>query len=193
MIVENGSFLAYVLDGGTDKLRTDMIALAKSLREEEKRELDGNESREALWALLAAMKARESKQASSKLQQLEKTVQKLGEDKEIAEERMQETLRMTESDAAILAESGSLEDERRRVQEIEQARRAVDQARNRTLEAQKVREQISIIVRENDRLRAELTEKRKEAEILEKDRELIKIEMEVWKERGIEYQKKLKL
>jgi hypothetical protein len=133
----------------------------------------------------------EAMEAKRELAHLQRMVKQISEEKEIAEERVLE--RKYSGGAAGAAGSGSsVEEETQRLREMEDARRALIQIRNRTLEAEAMRDQVRLVVKENERLRFDLDETRKKLDAEVRRRTEAEIEMEIWKERGVKLQAQLK-
>ena len=117
------------------------------------------------------------------LAQWQQVVRKLGQDKEIAEEKFQETLQNSTAERFHTADNQSLEAENERLNELESARRALMQIRNRTMESEALRKQISVMVKENERLAAELDESKTAREKAEESALQSQIALEIYMER----------
>ncbi len=139
----------------------------------------------------AAARQREGEalEAKRELAHLQRMVKQISEEKEIAEERV---LERNYSGGAAAGNGSSMEEEKQRMREMEDARRALIQIRNRTIEAETMRDQVVVVVKENERLRTELDEVRQKLEAEVRRRTEAEIEMEIWKERGVKLQAQVK-
>lgn len=142
--------------------------------------------RETLWFLFALLKAEECSSVQNELHEWQQLVKKLGQDKEIAEEKFQETLMNSTAEKFHTEQSMSLEAETERLRELEAARRALMQIRNRTVESEALRKQISVMVQENERLSSALQKAEELREDAERKAMECEIEMEIWRERGVQ-------
>lgn len=196
-LAERQDFLAEIAQGGSAVLKRDMEVMASELSVASgQKSNNGNKntlvkSREALWSLIALMYARDAANVKKDLAQWQMMVKKLGEDKEIAEEKMQEASSSSVAASGVAAFESSVEEEKRRARELEEARKSIEALRMRTLEAEATRQQVKVVIAENERLRTDLAEKKKGYETSKRQLLEMEIELEVWKERVVQCRSEL--
>lgn len=142
-------------------------------------------SREGLWATVSLVHWRTSVLAKQESAALAQEVRTLREEKELAEEKLATwQSQRGGAEAETRGSTMGLDGETMLVREKEEARRATEMLRTRTMEVEEARLQCQLAVKEANRLRAELIDTRACHE--DADRRLVQaeIEVEIWRERG---------
>ena len=185
ILMRNPEFLDSLADAKEISLKLNRVLNERSSHNSVESYVD-QISRESLWFLFAVLKSEECASVQRELAQWQKIVKKLGEDKEIAEEKFQETLLNSTSNKFHTAQNVSLEAETERQNELDSARQALAQIRKRTLESEALRNQISVVVKENERLVTELEACIKNKTKAEKAALDSQIKLEIYMERDAE-------
>ena len=140
-------------------------------------------SEESAWFLFATMLGTELQKSKAELDSWRSMVKKVSEEKEMVEEKFSEMQQQSRSTLEQASALRSLGEENERVMELENARRALMQVTNRTLESKSLRAQISTVVKENERLARELDDAAATAKRLQLQCNTQEVELEIWRER----------